>query len=68
MTFVYGLPVPFTIMRPVVNIGQIFPFFPINREQLSLFETDNIVKYESSGFNYFKISPKKVISAIKKSL
>ncbi len=62
------VPVPFAIMRPVVNIGQIFPFFPINREQLSLFETDNIIKYESSGFNYFKISPKKVISAIKKSL
>ena len=44
------------------------PFFPINSEQLSLFETDNILKNKESGFNYFAISPKKVISAIKKSL
>ena len=56
------------IMKPVVAIGEKLPFFPINSEQLSLFETDNILKNKESGFNYFAISPKKVISAIKKSL
>ena len=32
------------IMKPVVGIGEKLPFFPINSEQLSLFETDNIIK------------------------
>ncbi|MDC0058177.1 hypothetical protein OAJ21_03150, partial [Pelagibacteraceae bacterium] len=62
------VPVPMSIMKPVVGIGEKLPFFPINSEQLSLFETDNILKNKESGFDYFAISPKKVISAIKKSL
>ena len=60
--------VPLPIVRPIVSIGEKFPFFPINSEQLSLFETDNILQNKDSGFEYLKISPKKVISAIKKSL
>ena len=59
---------PMLIMKPVVAIGEKLPFFPINSEQLSLFETDNILKNKESGFDYFAISPKRVISAIKKSL
>ena len=55
-------------MKPLVAIGEKLSFFPINSEQLSLFETDNILKNKESGFNYFEISPKKIISAIKKSL
>ena len=62
------VPVPFPVMRPLVKIGEKLPFFPLNSEQLSLFETDNILKDNKIGFDYFKISPKKVISAIKKSL
>ncbi len=62
------VPVPFPLIRPVVSIGQIFPFFPINSEQLSLFETDNILKSSETGFEHYKISPKRVVSAIKKSL
>ena len=62
------VPTPMLIMKPVVGIGEKLPFFPINSEQLSLFETNNILKNNESGFDYFAISPKKVISAIKKSL
>ena len=60
--------VPMPIIKLVVGIAQKLPFFPIISEQLSLFETDNILKNKESGFDYFKISPKKIISAIKKSL
>ena len=62
------IPSPMLIMKPVVAIGEKLPFFPINSEQLSLFETDNILKNKESGFDYFAISPKNVISSIKKSL
>ena len=62
------VPTPMLIMKPVVGLGEKLPFFPINSEQLSLFETNNILKNKESGFDYFAISPKKVISAIKKSL
>ena len=55
-------------MKPIVRIGEKFPLFPINSEQLSLFENDNILNNKEFGFDYLKISPKKVISAIKKSL
>jgi len=62
------VPAPMPIVKPVVGIGEKLPFFPINSEQLSLFETDNTLKNKESGFDYFAISPKKIISAIKKSL
>ena len=62
------VPTPMSIMKPVVGLGEKLPFFPINSEQLSLFETDNTLSGKESGFNHHKISPKRVISAVKKSL
>ena len=62
------VPTPMPIMKPVVRIGEKFPFFPINSEQLSLFETDNTLSGKESGFDLHEISPKSVISAVKKSL
>ena len=62
------VPTPMPIMKPVVGIGEKLPFFPINSEQLSLFETDNTLSGKESGFDYHEISPKRVISAVKKSL
>ena len=59
---------PMPIMKPVVGLGEKLPFFPINSEQLSLFETDNTLSGKESGFDYHMISPKRVISAVKKSL
>tara|TARA_Y100001970_G_scaffold105870_1_gene132612 strand:- start:1213 stop:2109 length:897 start_codon:yes stop_codon:yes gene_type:complete len=62
------VPFPMPFIRPIVKIGQKLPFFPINSEQLSLFETDNVLKNDEPGFDYLKIFPKKVFSVIKKSL
>jgi len=62
------VPTPMPIMKPIVGLGEKLPFFPINSEQLSLFETDNTLSGKESGFDYHEISPKRVISAIKKSL
>ena len=59
---------PMPIMKQVVGLGEKLPFFPINSEQLALFETDNVLLGKESGFNYHQISPKIVTSAIKKSL
>ena len=62
------VPTPMPILKPVVGIAEKLPFFPINSEQLSLFETDNTLSGNESGFSHHEISPKRVISAIKKSL
>ena len=62
------VPTPMPIMKPVVGLGEKLPFFPINSEQLSLFETDNTLSGKESGFDHHEISPKRVISAVKKSL
>ena len=62
------LTIPMLIARPVVWLGEKTPFFPLNSEQLSLFDTDNILNNDTSGFNDLKILPKNIISAIKKSL
>ena len=62
------VPTPMPIMKPIVGLGEKLPFFPINSEQLSLFETDNTLSGKESGFDYHEISPKRVISAVKKSL
>ena len=60
--------VPMPLIRPVIGIAEKTPFSPINLEKLSLFDSDNILNNKVLGFNYIYIKPKKVISAIKKSL
>jgi len=62
------VPVPMPIIKPIVGIGEKTPFFPLNLEQLSLFDSDNILNNDKKGFNYFKMLPRKVISAVKKSI
>ena len=62
------VPVPMPIIKPIVGIGEKTPFFPLNLEQLSLFDSDNILNNDKKGFDYLKILPKKVNSAIKKSI
>ena len=61
-------PLPMPIIKPIIAIGEKTPFSPLNLEQLSLFEIDNVLNNKVSGFEYFDMLPKKVISAIKKSL
>ncbi|MDC0217293.1 NAD-dependent epimerase/dehydratase family protein [Pelagibacteraceae bacterium] len=62
------VPVPMPIIKPIVGIGEKTPFSPINLEQLSLFDSDNILNNDKKGFDYVKLLPRKVISAIKKSI
>ncbi len=62
------VPVPMPIIRPIVGIGEKTPFFPLNLEQLSLFNSDNILDNNKKGFNYLKMLPRKVISLVKKSI
>ena len=62
------VPVPMPVIRPIIGIAEKTPFSPINLEQLSLFDSDNILNNKVLGFDYINIKPKKVISAIKKSL
>jgi uncharacterized protein YbjT (DUF2867 family) len=60
--------VPMPIIKPIVGIGEKTPFFPLNLEQLSLFDSDNILNNDKKGFYYLKMLPRKVISAVKKSI
>ncbi|MBD1147218.1 NAD-dependent epimerase/dehydratase family protein [Pelagibacterales bacterium SAG-MED31] len=60
--------VPMPIIKPIVGIGEKTPFFPLNLEQLSLFDSDNILNNDKKGFDYVKMLPRKVISAVKKSI
>ena len=62
------VPVPMPIIKPIVGIGEKTPFSPINLEQLSLFDSDNILNNDKKGFDYLKMFPRKIISAIKKSI
>ena len=61
-------PIPMSIIKPIIRIAEKTPFSTLNLEQLSLFETDNILNNNSDGFNYFKISPKNILSAIQKAI
>ena len=62
------VPIPMQIVKLVVKIVEKTPFSPINSEQLALFQTDNILNNKIPGFDYFNMFPKKIISAIKKTL
>ena len=62
------VPVPLPIIKPIVGIGEKTPFFPLNLEQLSLFDSNNILNNDKKGFDYIKMLPRKVISAVKKSI
>ena len=62
------VPIPMFIVKLIVGIGEKTPFSPINLEQLSLFESDNVLNNKTLGFGYFEMLPKKVISAIEKSI
>jgi uncharacterized protein YbjT (DUF2867 family) len=62
------VPVPMPIIKPIVGVGEKTPFFPLNLEQLSLFDSDNILTNDKKGFDYVKMLPRKIISAVKKSI
>ena len=55
-------------IKPIVGIGEKTAYFPLNLEQLSLFDSDNTLTNNKKGFNYIIMLPKKVILAVKKSI
>ena len=62
------IPLPMKIAQALVGIAEIFSFSPINLEQLSLFERDNVKKEADKDFNYFKITPQNTIEIIRKTI
>jgi len=62
------IPLSMKIAKVLVGIAEFFPFSPINREQLSLFEKDNVGKKVDKDFNYLEITPQNTIGIIRKTV
>ncbi len=62
------IPLPMKIAKALVGIAEIFSFSPINLEQLSLFERDNVKKEVDKDFDYFAITPQDSIGIIRKTV
>ena len=62
------IPLPMKIAKILVGFAEFFPISPINREQLSLFEKDNVKKKVDKGFNYLEITPQNTIEIIRKTV
>ena len=62
------IPLPMKIAKILVGFAEFFPFSPINREQLSLFEKDNVKKKVDKDFNYLEITPQNTIEIIRKTV
>ena len=62
------LPIPLRIAKILIGIAEKTPFSPINLEQLSLFESDNILQGSKMSFDYYEMTPQSILSAIKKSI
>ena len=56
------------IVKLLIGFLEKTPFSPVNLEQLSLFEQNNLVSGENLNFNYYNITPQNVISIIKNTL
>ena len=54
------------IAKILIGIVEKTPFSPINLEQLSLFENDNILEGSKMSFDYYEMIPQSVLSSIKK--
>ena len=61
------IPLPMKIAKVLVGVAEILHFSPINIEQLSLFERDNVKKNVDKDFKYFEITPQNSIQIIKKT-
>jgi len=60
--------IPMEIAKVLVKIAEIFHFSPINLEQLSLFERDNVKKKVDKDFDYLDIIPQDTIGIIRKKV
>ena len=62
------IPLPMKIAKILVGFAEFFPISPINREQLSLFEKNNVKKEVDKDFNYLEIYPQNLIEIIRKTV
>ena len=61
--FIY---IPMIMAKILISIGEKTPFSPINLEQLSLFEKDNILSNKFKNFSDFNINPQDCSLIVKK--
>ena len=58
-------PVPLSILRPLISIGEKTPFSPLTSEQLLLFEKDNIAQNNHKTFENLNINPQDTLEITK---
>ena len=59
---------PMKIVKVLIGIADFFSFSPINLEQLSLFERDNVKKKVDKDLSYVEITPQNTIEIIRKTV
>ena len=62
------IPFPIKLAKVLIKITELFDFSPINREQISLFERDNLKKKVDKDFDYLEITPQDCIGIVKKTI
>jgi len=59
------VPVPMTVMKPMINIAEKTPISPLTSEQLTLFENDNLVVNVDKSFQNLNINPQDTLQILK---
>ncbi len=55
------VPIPFKVIKPMVNIAEKTPISPLTSEQLLLFEKDNVALNIDKSFKDLKINPQDIM-------
>ena len=59
------VPIPMTVMKPMINIAEKTPISPLTSEQLTLFEKDNLVINVDKSFQNLDINPQDTLQILK---
>jgi len=59
------VPVPISLMKPIINIAEKTPFSPLTSEQLLLFEKDNILQNIDKSLENLNINPQDTLQITK---
>ena len=59
------VPVPFNLIKTLINIAERTPFSPLTSEQLLLFEKDNILNNVDKSFDNLNINPQDTLQITK---
>ena len=59
------VPVPMSVMKPMINIAEKTPFSPLTSEQLTLFEKDNLMVNVDKSFQNLNINPQDTLQILK---